>query len=456
MSELTAASFAGRFALAAFMASNAFVHAQSCTVEPIEFKGWHAQQVANSWVKMTIVPQLGGRVMQVEFEGHPYLFVNPKYEGQYIPPEQAAGRWINYGGDKIWPMPEGSDDEEHWVLESAALDDLPYAFSALLQGEQCTVRLAGPPDDKTGLAYTREITIEAHSPAIHFHASMRNATAHTLHWSVQSVSQYNLASVSRAGGFNRNFWAYTAVNPKSAYLGGFHVRDGLVEDPSFSVRDNLFRLHWMYFENEVWIDSQEGWLAIADGESGFGMIERFHFDPAADYPDKATAIFYKNGPSVNFNASGDPEISKHSPEDTPYYMEAEINSPVVILAAGASASLDTVWFPLRTGADIKRVTEAGIVTQRLEAVRDGASLKLSGIFSAVVSGHLELRIYDSGGRDARHVMLDEAGPDKPITLNRSVPVEIQASRVSLHLVDTKGQDWGILDDGRVQRAGGEN
>jgi hypothetical protein len=388
-----------------------------------------------------MVPQLGGRLMQVEFVGHPYLFVNPKFEGKYIPPEQAAGKWINYGGDKIWPMPEGNEDEAHWVLESATLDDRPYAFKVLEQGARCIIELAGPADETTGLQYTRQITLEARSPAIHFHAVMHNATSHTLEWSVQSVSQYNLA---------------TAANANSSYLGRFHVRSGLADDPSFSVRDDLFRLHWMYLQNEVWIDSQGGWLAVADGESGFGMIERFKYEPTATYPDKATVIFYKNGPAVEFNSAGDPELPSRKPEDTPYYMEAEINSPLVTLDAGASASLDTTWFPLRTGAEVKRVTEAGIVTRRLHAERDPSGLKLGGTFAVVAAGRLQLRIYDRSGRDAQRVDLDEVGPEHEVMLNRSIAVSFPVSRVALHLVDVGGSDWGLLDEATVEESDREN
>ncbi len=77
-----------------------------CRVQPADYKGWHAQQISNRWVQLTVVPQNGGRLMQVVFAGHPYLFVNPKYEGKYLPP--SSGEWFNYGGDKIWLLPEGN------------------------------------------------------------------------------------------------------------------------------------------------------------------------------------------------------------------------------------------------------------------------------------------------------------------------------------------------------------
>jgi outer membrane protein assembly factor BamB len=47
--------------------------ATSCQITSTNFEGWKAQQITNHCVKLIIVPQLGGRVMQVTFaEGRPY------------------------------------------------------------------------------------------------------------------------------------------------------------------------------------------------------------------------------------------------------------------------------------------------------------------------------------------------------------------------------------------------
>jgi hypothetical protein len=86
---------------------------RTCNIKSTTFEGWDAEEISNEWLQLTIVKQLGGRLMQVSFAGHPYLFVNPKYKGKYIPPTQANGKWFNYGGDKLWPLPEGRDDAEH-------------------------------------------------------------------------------------------------------------------------------------------------------------------------------------------------------------------------------------------------------------------------------------------------------------------------------------------------------
>ena len=118
-------------------------------MENTDYSGWKAIQISNRWVTLTIVPQLGGRLMQVRFGGHEFLYVNEQLKGQYFPPEVSAEqkRWFNYGGDKIWPMPEGSNDEQHWPgAAGAPLDSGAYAAQILTQGATCAVRLAGPPD----------------------------------------------------------------------------------------------------------------------------------------------------------------------------------------------------------------------------------------------------------------------------------------------------------------------
>jgi len=125
----------------------------TCRVEPVEYKGWHAQQMSNPWVQLTFIPQNGGRLIQFSFAGHSYLFVNPKYAGKYFPP--AAGQWFNYGGDKLWLLPEGNDDEQHWAGDSDVIDDGPFTFRKISDGKECEVELIGPADPQTGVQFSR-------------------------------------------------------------------------------------------------------------------------------------------------------------------------------------------------------------------------------------------------------------------------------------------------------------
>lgn len=447
--KLTAVNCFLVLALVVFSASaqqSPTIPSRSCQIHAVVFDGWQAQEVTNEWVKLTIVPQLGGRLMQVSFNGHPYLFVNQIYKGKYVSPAEAAGRWINYGGDKIWPLPEGNDDEQHWTGASTPLDDGAYAFSILSQNGRCTVRLEGPPDPPTGLQYIREISIGSDSPEIFFHAITRNITGHSIAWSVQSVSQYDLSDASEPNQYNHDFWAFAPLNPRSSYLKGYHVRDGLANDPSFSVKDGLFLLNWRYLENEVWLDSTSGWIAVVDGTTGYAMVEKAKYIEGADYPEKASVIFYKNGPTVQLNAQGMPYLTSKNIKDTPYYMEAELNSPMAVLAPGETYTMDTNWFPSRMGPDLKTVTDAGLVGRRLVAKNSAGKVELSGSFGVFFPGALKAYLYDERGAETAEVFLQSVQPQDPVQLAQTITPAGSVARVSVHLIDSRGLDRGTLGE----------
>ena len=427
-----------------------------CSIESTDFDGWKAQRIVNGSVEIVITPQLGGRVMQVTFAGHPYLFVNPQYQGQYIPPSQAGvkGGWINYGGDKIWPMPEGSQDDHHWPGPiSDELDDGEYAFAVLSRGSRCTVRLDGPPDPKTGLQYSRELSVESSSPEISFHAVMKNISNHPIEWSMQSVTQYDTADARQPADFNRDFWAFAPANSHSAYLDRYHVRSGLAEDPSFSLNGDLFALHWLYLQSEVWIDSPGDWIAVADKSAHFAMVERFKYRPAADYPGKATVIFYKNGPGVEVDGKGMPVV-RLAAEDRSYYMEAELNSPIVRLNPDETYAMDTEWLPTRVGDKFVTAAAAGVVSEPLSASRQANQVTLSGSFGVFYSGKLVAHLYDESGAELSAAPLQPANPAELVSLHQKIRVPSGTARISVRLSDERGADRGSLGDANAARVAG--
>lgn len=428
-----------------------------CEIQPIAFEGWKAQQVSNRWVRLTIVPQLGGRLMQVAFGDHPYLFVNPKLKGKYFPPAEDAtpGHWHNYGGDKIWPLPEGEQDEQHWPgPRSDALDAGNYEFKVVARGATCTIRLDGPADPHTGLQYSREISLTTESPVISFHAVMKNATAHSIRWSMQSVTQYNTAAAGSATAYNRNFWAFTPVNQNSAYDDGYHARLGPSNDPAYSVKDGLFALHWFYFEREVWLDSPGDWVAVVDGSTRYAMVERPSVTQG-EYPGKATVIFYTNGPAIEYDDNGMPFLTSSNPDENPYYMEAELNSPMIRLEPGETYVFNTKWFPTRSTADLKIVTDTGVVSRALTAAASGKTIVLSGALGVFFPGNLVVYVYDANGKRTRTVLLQQANPMELIDLNKEINASSGDSRVSIHLIDERGLDRGSLGEAQLAKASHE-
>jgi hypothetical protein len=429
------------------------VKSAECRVETVEYKGWHAQQLSNRWVQLIVVPQNGGRLMQVTFTGHSYLFVNPKFAGKYLPPK--AGEWFNYGGDKLWLLPEGNDDEQHWAGDSDVLDDGPFSFRKVSEGQTCEVELTGPADPQTGIQFLRTIRLDADTPRIRFHASMKNVTGHPVEWSMQSVSQYDTigdagASTPGAAHFNHDFWTYTPANQASSYLNRYHVRFGPAENRAVSVRDDgLFALHYVHMAAELWLDSTDGWLAVVDGASRYAMVERFQYEKSKPYPGNASVIFWTNGPEMRLSSDGIPSLSADA-DASPYYLEAELNSPMCQLRPGESCNFETEWFPTRAGSEFHGVTDAGILIRQLRATGlENGKVKLSGSFGVFFSGRLVAHFYDEHGRSLGTMPVADANPTELVSLDTEIASPGKPARLSLHLEDEHGVDRGSLQEVRV-------
>jgi hypothetical protein len=108
------------------------------------------------------------------------------------------------------------------------LDDGPFSFRKLSEGERCEIELTGPADPQTGIQFLRTIRLDADTPRIRFHASMKNVTGHTLEWSMQSVSQYDTGEPSSpspgspspgtSARFNHDFWTFTPPTDRAVIL----------------------------------------------------------------------------------------------------------------------------------------------------------------------------------------------------------------------------------------------
>ena len=419
---------------------------RECRVQAVEYKGWQAQQLSNPWLELIIVPQNGGRLMQITFAGHNYLFVNPNLAGKYFPPNPR--KWFNYGGDKIWLLPEGNNDEQHWPGNSDVLDDGAFSFKKISEGERCEIELTSPADHEPGIQISRTISLDNDSPRIAFKASMKNISGHPVQWSMQSVSQYDTSSSS--SNFNHDFWTFTPVNASSSYLNRDHVRFGPAENPAASVRDDgLFTVHYAHMAAELWLDSTAGWLAVIDGESRYAMVERFEYQDNKPYPGKASVIFWTNGPEVRLERDGVPSLTSNNGAE-PYYLEAELNSPMCRLRPQESCALETEWFPTRAGNEFHGVTDAGTIVRPLEyAPAAEGKGKLSGSFGVFFPGRLVARFYDDRGSLLGNVPLTNVSPSTLVSLDSDVTLPGQPARVSLHLEDENGLDRGSLQEARI-------
>jgi hypothetical protein len=186
------------------------------------------------------------------------------------------------------------------------------------------------------------------------------------------------------------------------------------------------------------------------------MVERFHFQSGAEYPGKASVIFYKNGPAVDVDDHGVPVI-RTSPDDAPFYMEAELNSPMVQLKPGESYTFSTEWFPTRMGSSFKNATDAGVIGDPLAISASSANadvFTLTGSFGVFFAGKLVARLYDVEGNEVGSVPLESVIPVDLVKLNQAIRISTATTKISIHLIDRSGVDRGSLGEVRVGRERG--
>jgi hypothetical protein len=142
-------------------------------------------------------------------------------------------------------------------------------------------------------------------------------------------------------------------------------------------------------------------------------------------------------------------------DGTPYYLEAEINSPLCRLRPREACTLQTEWFPTRAGDEFHAVTDAGIVVRPLRATRlENGKIGLSGAFGVFFSGRLVAHLYNEHGLELPSVPVANVDPAELVGLEARIASTEKPARISLHLEDWNGLDRGSLQ--KVQIGSAEN
>jgi hypothetical protein len=375
----------------------------------VTFLGWRAHEIDNGLIRAVVVPDVGGRVMQFWLDDHPFLFVNQSLAGRLFSAEENWGdgsmaSWKNYGGNKTWPAPQGWNGPDEWagppdpVLDSGRFKTLA--------ADSSRVAVQSPPDPRTGLRITRELTLAPGAARAVLRRTMRNVSDRPVRWSLWDVTQFDCAiqSVCRMT---------IPLNPFSRFPDGYDVLYGPRDNPQWRSDDPaVFTVEYARALGKVALDSQAGWIAFSDGE--WALLHQFEVQPAADYPDGgATVEVWTQGPGV---AAG---VDFSQPQLRGEFMEMEVLAPLERLLPGEEASADLIWVACRCPGDrIVGATQAGCVSAPLRVERRGEISHVTGTFGVFMPGEAQLRVQETGSV----LIARAAGPLQPVVLDDDIAV----------------------------------
>ncbi|MHC4158281.1 MAG: DUF4380 domain-containing protein [Planctomycetota bacterium] len=415
---------------------------------------WDSINLENDLIKIQVVPKIGGRVIQYKLGDYAFFWVNEDLAGKEIPQSRLGpnGEWLNYGGDKVWPAPQGQDNEQQWPgPPDPVLDGGPYTAEVIRKNDRVkAIRMTSEEDERSGIQFSRKFKIFDDSTRVSIEATMENIDTKPRRWGVWVVTQFDTSN-RHGDGHNKNYWAYCPINPDSMYHKGYNVMFGLVGHLSYKpeYENGMMRVHYDYRVGKIGMDSSAGWIATMDATDGYVFVHRFTYEPGRAYPDNASVEFWLNGPGEI--AAWGREIEK-MPDDTAYLMESEVLSPFASLEPGESYTFRYDWYTAKVppGSAVVTCSDIGVTCKPLSAMLCNGKVTLDGDFGIFYKGICRLVFLDRDGNEIKKAS-DKlpVTPLEPLILSKiklaeGIKVPENAARLAVYIYDTKGKSLGEL------------
>lgn len=431
--------------------------ATSAAANESTYRGWKTLALRNGLIEVQILPNIGGRIIQFGLGGREFLWVNPQLVGR-LPPTNglaADGGWFNVGGDKLWPAPQGWDNDRQWPgPPDRVLDGQPYTLEKLRirQGETA-IPLTSGKDPRSGIQFSRVVRLFHNSTHVSFEATMKNIDTKPRNWGIWAHTQLNAIRQDGAG-YNSLLKAWCPLNPQSHFPRGYSVIFGRPDNPSFQpdAQRGLMRAQYEYRVGKIGLDSPAGWVATVDGQSGAVFVQRFVFEPKRDYPDGASVEFWHNGVGQIHAYNRDILMATNATEN-PYVLESEVLSPVSNLKPGQACTWCYDWYACNIGGDfpVLNCNNAGVVAEPLVLTATDRIVRLHGRFGVFAPGYLAAVAIDGEGRAvSTQGVLETVTPLAAATVNCTLALPAGVATVALTAFDRDGRRLGELARTRLR------
>lgn len=418
-------------------------------LEKTQYKGWNVYRLTNGLITLLVAPELGGRAIQLQLGDQEYFFVNADLAGKVLPAEQnnVKAGWANYGGDKVWPAPEGWTSDNEWPsIPYYTLDGSKFDSEIVSNNSgEVSVRVTSPKDPRTGVQFVRTFHVYAGTTRLKVEQVMRNISRRPIRWGIWHLIQHNAADARDPSKPNPELYMYVPLNPRSMFPEGYYKPYGDTRHPSYEVIEGgrMLRIHYLYRVGKIAADSNAGWYAVVNGQKSLCLVENFKYFPGLEYPDNASLESWNDGPGTIARRPFDQTLPA-DPKQTPYFLESEVLSPYAALDPGEEYSFPVYWSPTRAPNPIREAMWAGAISEPLAGKVEGDRVTLKGVFGVFTPGTIEAAFYSGLGEELAHETLQAVDPREVVRLEKSVAMPADAYRVSVLVRDAAGENLGSL------------
>ncbi len=421
-------------------------------LRPSNYLGWDVYSLENEWMKICIAPQLGGRIIQLELAGHEFLYANQDLSQKWSggTEEEGDGVWRNYGGEKIWPAPQGWDHDNQWPgPPDKVLDGGLYSIEERVSGAHgAEAFLVSPVDDFTGLQIQRSIGLIPEKTGVRIKVQFTNFSDRTKKWSIWPVCQLKTDDF----GEEVEYQVVCPISEQSQYDQGFKVMHGLVNNPQYRRNENRLLVDYSYLVGKVGLDTDADWVAYIYKKTGKVLVYRFMVEKNATYPDNTSVQIWSQGKGLIYSRNRIIEYGNDKRLNPPY-LEVEVLSPLVELQPKESMTFEyeIVTSTLSEYCNIINVKEFGIIEDPIYVEEKGDGFQLKAKYGVFGKGILKIQIVplsEDYTENADAIFQIEVLP----TMGVSIDVNLgtlewnKERKIVVGLFNEKNRFIGVLDE----------
>lgn len=286
-------------------------------IQKINYKGWeNSYELSNPLVKLVVVPEIGGRIMEYSINGENVIWQNPKELGN-VDHGHIGKAWHNYGGYKAWNAPQAKwrfpDNDNFYDFAPASAEIIESPEPGMIG-----IRISCRPIKHLGFQFVREIYLSETTSRVRIVETMKNVSDSEIEWSPWEVTQVNAPC-----------WIAFPVD-NSKFPLGWAIQAPEGKDMKQTTRiGNIGILEYKNAVDKVGIDSLGGWMAYLKGTLGYVKQWSVHTS-RSDYPDDGCNAEVFTAAKAFLGYGG--------------YVEMEVLGPVVKLKPGEQTQLIEDWF----------------------------------------------------------------------------------------------------------------
>ncbi len=295
------------------------------SVKRIDYEGWKdCWEIRNSVVRLVVVPQIGGRIMEYSLGGENALWQNEDELGK-LTGDDAGKVWRNYGGYKAWNAPESRWQQAN---PDFTYDSLPAQAEPLPDGHG--LRVTTSPIPHLGYQFTRDIILADTTSRVRLIERMRNISDHDITWSVWDVTQVRVPC-----------WIAFPLSNKSAFPQACNVltpKGGALKQ--MLRRGDIGVLRYDNLTENWTTDAMAGWMAYIRNQLAY----------TKHWATRKVGVTYPDGGS-------DAAFYTCSKDQFGGYAEMEVMGPLVTLRPGEETQLTEDWFLSRLNQSAKDIPD---------------------------------------------------------------------------------------------------